>query len=809
MKCRLFKLSLFFIFFVTITQGIYAQRLDSLLNRLDSVYPQEKIYVHFDRAYYNAGETIWFKAYLTSANMPSSISKTMYAELVDAKGRILQRKIMPIIHSGAFSNFDVPDSAGNSLLYIRAYTAWMLNFDSTLLYVKPIRIINPKSLIKKNVVVPSYSLHFFPEGGDLVLGVNSRVAFKANDQNGIPVDIKGEVVNDKDEKVTTFLSTHDGMGYFSLTPKPLVKYKAIWKDKKGATCETVLPDAKQESVVLSVTNNANNISYTLTRPDSASVDFTSYYVIAQMQQQLIYSARINMTRKTVVTATIPADSLPDGIAQVTVFNAAQIPVAERIVFINHGNYYFITDLHDVEKNISKRGYNSLQIDVGGTLLSNLSISVTDDNLNPSESDQQENIFSQLLLTSDLKGKVYNPAYYFSSDEDSLKQQLDLVMMTNGWRRFKWEDLLADKWPQINHQSEQSLLLRGKIYGLSQNSLAGKELTAIIKTKTGGSEILTIPINRDGVFKTDGVSFFDTARVYYQFNNDKDKTLTARASFSFDNTYLKAPFKSLFTSNYLIIEPDSNTVRRNKMAATLQRQGIIENNKKAKLLSEVVVNARIRTLREKMDDQYTSGFFSGGDGQTFINDNNDFSKSGIDILTYLQGKVAGLQVSTVGDGSISWRGSNTSIFVNEMNADINQLKSISLNDIAMIKVFRPPFLGDFSSSALSGTSGAGGAIAIYTKNGSDLTSSAKGLDFALINGYSAIKQFYSPDYSIDSLSKANDYRATLYWNPFLLMDKNIRRITIPFYNSDECKKIRVIIEGINEVGQLTREEKIFQ
>ncbi len=816
MKGLFLKLSFFLILVIT-TQSIFAQRLDSLLNKLDSAYPQEKIYLHFDRPYYNPGETIWFKAYLTSGNLPSLISKNIYAELIDTKGKILQRKVMPVIEAGASSSFDLPDTLSNTLLYVRAYTAWMLNFDSSLLYVKPIRIINSSHVVKKPMIISSYSLHFFPEGGDLILSVNSRVAFKANDQDGTPFTVTGNILNDKGNKIASFSSMHDGMGYFSFTPQRGVAYKAVWKDKKGLPHETPLPDAKTEGVGLSVNNSTSSISFTLTRPDSASSDFTSYYVVAQMQQQLLYSAIVNMSRKTTVTASIPTDSLPDGVVQLTVFNAAQLPVAERIVFINHANYYFITDLHAIEKNITKRGHNTLQVDVGGSLISNLSIAVTDESLNPQQPEREENIFSNLLLTSDIKGSVYNPDYYFSSDEDSIKQQLDLVMMTNGWRRFKWEDLLANKWPQINYLPEHYLSIKGEVYGLTKNLLAGQELTGILKAKGSGSKILSLPINKDGTFKADGVSFFDTAHLFYQFNNDKDKKLTSIASILFDKSYVQPPAVFSFSSN-TVLEPDSSTARKNKIKTNLLRQDFFAGT--VKTLKEVTVTTRQKTIQEKMDDEYTSGFFSGGDDISFINQDNEFAKSAPDVLTYLQGKVAGLQVYLIDPGSISWRGSTTSLYLNQMAADINELKSISMNDVAMIKVFRPPFLGDFgapsvgSSNSGAGTissssGGAGGAIAVYTKNGNDITSTAQGLDFALINGYSAIKEFYSPDYSANSTPQLNDYRSTLYWNPFLIMDKTTRRITIPFYNSDNCKKIRVVIEGINEMGQLTREEKVFE
>ncbi len=121
---------------------------------------------------------------------------------------------------------------------------------------------------------------------------------------------------------------------------------------------------------------------------------------------------------------------------------------------------------------------------------------------------------------------------------------------------------------------------------------------------------------------------------------------------------------------------------------------------------------------------------------------------------------------------------------------------------MIKVFPPPFFGAFGG-------GDGGAIAIYTKKGGADNPLVKGLEYSTIIGYSSLKEFYSPDYAKDNDNNITDYRSTLYWNPFLIFDNKTRRVTIPFYNNDKCKKIKVIIEGMNETGQLTREEKIIE
>lgn len=774
--------------------------IDSLVNILDIKYPQEKIYLHLDKAYYNAGETIWFKAYLTADNLPTAFSKTMYAELMDEKGNTIQRKMLPVLQSGAASHFELSDSMNNSRLFIRAYTSWMLNFDSSLLYLKPIQII-PKTQVKKSSVVLTYDLQFFPEGGDLVNLVSSKLAFKANDNYGTPFPVKGDIVDGKGKKITTFSSIHDGMGYCSLQPVAGEKYKALWRDKKGVAHETVLPPVKTDGVILSTTLYDNQLTYTLKRPDTVSAVFTSFYVVAQMSQRLVYSAKINLTKKTSISAPIETDSLPNGVLQLTIFNAADMPVAERIVFINHGNYSFITDLHSGEKNLAKRARNTLQIDVGDNLLCNLSMSVTDAGLNPITKNE-ESIYSQLLISSDLKGTIYNPAYYFSGDTDSIRQHLDLVMMTNGWRRFKWENLLAGNWPVINNLPENYLSIDGKILGLSKGLLYQKQLTGILKTKNGGTSIFSMPINSMGTFLQDGLYFFDTAKMYYQLSNDKDKTLTTSASYSFKSSFVKTPVQSMasLAALNLVEKIDSAVIVKSSAMASLQRNQVEFN--KTRTLETVQLKSRTKSLKEKMDEEYTSGFFSGGDGYTFTTEDDPFAKSAMSVFAYLQGKVAGLQISTTGNGGATWRGSATSFFLNEINADVQSLQSLSMNDVAMIKVFRPPFFG-----AMGG--GAGGAIAVYTKKGSSANSELKGLPFALINGYSVIKEFYSPDYEKNPEADLKDYRTTLYWNPNLFFDKVTRRVIIPFFNSDNCKKIRVTIEGINEAGQLTREEKIIE
>jgi len=434
---------------------LFSQELyDSLLTELNTKYPQEKTYLQLDKSYYSPGETIWFKAYIRTDVPGSQISSSLYAEMLNENGNVLDRKTMPILFGGAASSFLLPDTVKSAKVYIRTYTSWMLNFDSTLFYTKPVNILRPEAAAK-TILPAHYTLTFFPEGGDLVTGIESRIAFKTNDQEGQPFAVKGNILDAQGKTITGFNSIHNGMGFIKLNPVAGQAYKAIWKDISGKTQETPLPAARSNAATLSLSWANNGLSYTITRSPDVTDDMKEFIIVAQQQQQICYAARINLKTKTNVTVPIPTDSLPDGVMQVTLFNKASLPVAERVVFIKNNNQYFITDLHIIEKNVKKKGRNVLQIDVGGSLRSNLSVSVTDADLDIKPV-AGENIYSQLLLSADLRGNIYNPAYYFSSDADSVSSQLDLVMMTNGWRRFNWE-----KCPRSNTNLKPIYLCREK------------------------------------------------------------------------------------------------------------------------------------------------------------------------------------------------------------------------------------------------------------------------------------------------------------------------------------------------------------
>ncbi len=790
--------------FLMATTASRAQSLDSALFKLENNYPQEKLYLHFDKNAYNPGETIWLKAYLMASNMLSNISKNLYTELVDSKGKVLERKITPIVVAGSAASFDMPPNIADTVVYIRAYTRWMLNFDPDFLYTKAIPIINKTPAAAAKKTIPLTRLEFFPEGGDLVTGLESSVAFKFTDSHGLPVKGSGDVQDSKGKAVASFSSVHDGMGFFRLKPEAGETYTAVWKDAAGKTQKTSLPAARPDGIVLQAYHTPTGIQFVVQRKPDAAPALQNLTILAQEQQQMVYQARLNLTKAETVRATIPTDNLGTGIVQLTLFTADNKPLAERILFVNHQDYYFITDLNIPQKGLEKRAKNVIQVDVPDTLVCNLSISVTDAGLNP-PMPQDGDIYSHIFLTSDLKGYIHNPSYYFSSEADSVQQHLDLVMMTNGWRRFKWEDVLANKWPTITYMPDDYISVEGSINGLTKSELVERSLTSILVMKSEGQDILNIPVSREGKFGLTGMLFYDTAKLYYQFSDDKNKALTSKAVFDFKPGFLQKspPFSA--DSNWAFRMPhyDPDVLAKNKDIG-LKNASLFDSNLKVKTLEGVTVKAKARSKQQQMDEFYTSGFFRGGDGYTFLLEDDISANGSGTVLQYLQGKVAGLLISGAGTNmSMSWRGGSPALFFNEMPSDLSMVQNLPMSDIAMIKVFRPPFFG-----AMGG--GSGGAIAVYTKKGAASNrNDVKGLDVAKIAGYLPEKQFYAPDYSKpDDVPNQPDYRTTLYWNPNVYTDKNNRRNFFTFYNNDVSRKIRVVIEGLNAEGKLTHSEKIY-
>jgi hypothetical protein len=450
--------------------------------------------------------------------------------------------------------------------------------------------------------------------------------------------------------------------------------------------------------------------------------------------------------------------------------------------------------------LNKRARNEIEISVPDSLSANLSVSVTDMGI---DADTSNNIISHLLLAGELKGKVNNPAYYFLNNSDSISKALDLVMLTHGWRRFNWEEVVKGILPTITYPRDTTYLsISGKIYGASPVQLrdAGS-IVLLWNQKKGANQIVSVPIAKDGTFNDPSLILFDTARIYYQLPKSKG---LGDATVQFMQNRLPALPQNIKANGFFYnhLSDTTGNSRHFQLAdATLSELKFLNE----KVLETVTIQRKTKSPVQIMDEKYTSGLFSGGDAYQFDLVNDPFAASSFSIFNYLQGKVAGLQINTSSNPpSLQWRGGSPAIYLDEMASSADMISGIPVSDIAYIKVIRPPFMGGSGG-------GSNGAIAIYTRRGSDQKSEpGKGLSNNTVTGYTEIRQFYSPNYeTINPENEKKDLRTTLYWNPEVITKPGENKVLLKFFNNDVSGAFRVVIEGMTKDGRLAHEVQVME
>lgn len=800
---RLFLRLLVIIICSFTVQAATAQQIDSMMSVYADNFPTEKIHVHFDKTIYNKEETIWYKVYILSGGELSNLSKNIYVEWYDTTGRMLKQTVAPLYQSTAKGAFDIPANYTGNFIHAKVYTRWMLNDDTAFVYQKELTINTSTVATARKPIVYKTKVETFPEGGFLIQGINTRIAFKATNQFGIPVFIKAVLLNDKNKILDTLKVKHDGMGSFFLTANPQENYKINWTDENGKTGTTAISSIKNEGAALSITTTNEKALVHVERTATIPDNFKRMTLLVHMNQTLLYKINLNATEKINLNAEVPIDELPTGILQFSLFTSDWIPVQERIIFVNNRQHEFNAKLTTPLISLDKRGKNVFEIAVSDTAFTNMSLSVTDATIGAPD---DNTIYSDILLSSEIKGKIYNPGYYLSSDADSVTGHLDLVMLTNGWRRFDWDKIKAGVTPTYQYPVETDFMrLRGKVFGVKTlSSTTPLMLNLIIVAKDSSKKIIFVPVEKDGSFEQKEIFFYDTSRIFYSFNGNK--SFTDLTQVHFENGLLQQTQKSIqYTDTYRPLKW-SDSVAKAKMNYFLTQQELLKKQMASATLEEVIVRARVKTKEQIMDERYTGGLFSGGDAQSFNLIDDVTSLSAPDIMAYLQGRVAGLTISGSGMNTVlSWRGSAPALFLNELQTSVDMIQTVNVHDVAMIKVFRPPFFG-----APGG--GSGGAIAVYTRKGGEVKrndANAKGLENTVLGGYSRFKEFYSPSYEKPAENFETDNRTTLYWNPYIITTKKSPRTRIQFYNNDITKKLQVVLEGVNGDGKMTRVVKLIE
>lgn len=460
---------------------------------------QEKVYVHTDNKCYFIGDTIWYKAYVVKAAdmTPTDMSRILYVELLDPSGMVVERQSVIVSADGlGDGGFALPDSIYTGFYELRAYTRWMLNFNCERvdytrsnawmfynyqmasdffrrwsgsysrvlpIYARPDSAgdYSVKRMYQrfKTRLQPQAKerllMCFYPEGGNMVKGLTSKVAFEITDQDGAAVNISGQLMQGS-KVLGQFKTTHHGRGFMTVTPGDQSLTAAVrWKDKDY---QFPLPKATESGAVIGVNDGAVTIRHAGMPADRQyGLSVMCRGVFSKIVPVDIPSAQQSASREIV----IPLDSLPTGVNDITLFDDQSRIIADRLLFVNN---------HDLDHNhitietplkSQYAPYEQVTMQMTALGLSHLSFSVCDTRSDETTYDNGD-MLTDLLLSSELKGFVANPAYYFEADDDTHRQALDLLMLVQGWRRYKWE-VMADTAAVLRYSPEQTLTIEGGVY----------------------------------------------------------------------------------------------------------------------------------------------------------------------------------------------------------------------------------------------------------------------------------------------------------------------------------------------------------
>ena len=778
----------------------HGQQVDSVLNILASNYPVEKVYIHYDKDSYIAGETIWFKAYFSNDGLPSGLSSSFYVQLSDSKGRVVANKIYPVLGATSRGSIDLPDSLPQDNYYFKASTAAMANYGNDYIYNRNIFVFNPsgKKETTTNSADKTISVQFFPESGKLVDGILTVVGFKATDAAGNPADVSGVVRTEDGTAICSFKTYHDGIGKFQFKPQAAKKYKAEvgWNEK---VLTFSLPGVEISGINLKVQDEKGGKMFLLARPEKEKSLFSSVTIIAEMNKRIVYETSVDFDDYPSVKGHLLTDSLPSGIMHFTVFNKDGLPLAERLSFVNNREYKERAELLAGKPDFAQKAANAVEVNFPETIQRSLSVAITDGS--SAMAGNRENIWTAFLLTGDLKGDVYNPAYYFEEHGDSTAQAIDNLMLTHGWSRYDWKKLLAREFPVYKYRDPNYLSVKGAVYDENDKGPVQEGmLNLYLESADSSTQNYDLLIGKDGKFRMDSILYYGDSKFYYVYTNPQGKTRPVKIHLEASTSSFPAP--DLF-----------GEIRNNEFAnptagspVTQQYEWMKEDKARVKVLSPVVLEAKSsKKPIDQVNEKYTTGVFRAMGKVNLDNVTQPANDKSGNALDFIKNRIQ--QVELQGGRFVSRKNFSLNtgqkwavdVFIDESPANPAQLRNMRVDEIALVKYFEAGFVGVGSSSP-------GGAIAVYTKRSDKPQVPVDKLEYFTSQGYSVSKEFYKPDYTNPELKVHPDRRVTLYWDPNVFTDSETKSVKVNFYNNDTGRRFRVVVEGFDVNGKLVHLEK---
>ena len=742
---------------------------------------QEKIFVHTDKNLYLSGEICWFKIYNVDAYFHKSINlgKVAYIEILDKNNSpVLQGKI-DLQHGAGDGSFYLPAKLVSGNYHLRAYTNWMKNFGTDYFFEKKLSIINVQNGQPENVLVKKMppEMSFFPEGGNLVNGIKSKVGFRISNQYGKGIYCDGVIVDEKGDTITAFHPLKFGIGSFSFTPLQGSIYKAIIKLPDGDQQEKELPAAYSYGYAMHLENNGKGqIIITVQTPDKGNSPAASVYLFVHTRN--VTKAVMTGMLKNGEARFLIDDSKPgEGISHFTVFNENRQPVCERLYFKKPLHNLQITAaadkaVYDVRKKINLQ--ISSAAGAGKYVAANMSMAVY--RIDSLTSVDEQDISAYLLLSADLSGIVESPEYYLLNNNDTVLEAANNLMLTQGWRRFKWEDILSNKKPRFNFLPEiNGHIINGKIIPLKPG-LPVENIPAYLSVPGIRTQFQTATSVEHGLIKFEMKHFYNDGEIIVQTNSEKDSLYKVEIDLPFYNGYSQsnlAPFNEFINNDGLLKRYIATQVQNTFLFNRINQISTLNFDTTAFYLKPdamYLLDNYVRfTTLEEVFREYVPGVNvrqRNGKYQLPVFDDNNKLPFETDPLALVDG---------------------VPVF------NFNKLLTYDPLKIRKLEVVnRTYYLGGNTFDGIINLTSYKGDV-----TGAEIDPHATIIDY---EGLQLQRDFYSPVYETNEQldSHLPDFRNLLYWSPKIITGATGKTQAV-FYSSDVSGKYAIVIQGISEDG----------
>jgi hypothetical protein len=648
-------------------------------------------------------------------------------------------------------------------------------------------------IIPISSTMASTDVQFFPEGGYLIEELPNRLAFKAMNNLGLGEDVSGSIIDNTGMVTLKFESSHLGMGSMMFTPEKGRTYSANIKLKNGTEMKTELPRVEKSGYSI-IVNNEDTARINIKIYTSADlVGKDTPHLLAQKYGNIYFSTPVKTDRQ-VTSIIIPKADFPSGIVQMNLFNANQIPIWERCIFINNKADKMELEVENLKQTYAKRenvqislaDKNSMGIDRRGTF----SVAVTNASIAKPDLENETNILTSLLLTADIRGYVEKPNYYFIGSDTKTIRDLDNLLLTQGWRKIDWKSI--NELDTLKTIPEKGLMIQGTITNYSSKPVANGKITLF--SNTNGLFHIDTTTNQNGRFSFGPLNFSDSTNFVIKALNSRGK--------DFNKINLDPPAYQKPAETINMLDTSIGANLKNYLLQTdryFDELALRGEKDRSIALKEV----EIRSTKPSIPN---SSNFNGPGEADFVFGTNEIGnyKS---FSNFLRAKVPGLEFTLNGSRGLPFLRRFTTtlnqpipfqIFIDNVLASTDPEFMLD-QQIQMAEVTSVEILTSMKYTALYG--GARGGAIIVTTRANEVGKGKYGIVSFLPKGYDKFRTFYIPKYDQKN-EQTTDLKSTIYWNPNLLFNKN-NKIDLNFYNNDTIGEYRIVLEGVDEFGNLAR------